>query len=428
MTFNKFKKRAPQKVRYYFYYLISIPLVLLARLIKPIVHIRFGLIGVEAIGHLTTYSDIYFCEQKLGLNKNKIDIFGYFYGEACNQVLLDMILAQNKNITIFRHFGYALYKANTIFKGAKNHIAGMKTHDHNATILECPPIIKFSRDQEEKAKETLKQLGINENYICVHARDNAYKARLKKVYHQDIYSEKRNTDIKTYFKASKWLFEKKNSVVRIGVLSEFKIDEAYIFDYSFCNLDKKLKEFIDLYLQYKSKFIIIGDTGLANVSRMFRVPTLAVNLPTPILSLNNYSPNSIFITQKYFSRKLNRNITYSELFSTFNGEKEIAFIDKLIERYDVTFIKNTDEEVLLATQEMYYKTMKQWKIRSDEKKLQDEFWRIFKQNMPEHPHYANFIYYFLCGDNLKDYSEILYKKMNITISYTFLKNNMALLK
>jgi len=428
MTFKHFVRRVPQKLRFYLYLIISIPLVLLVRILKPILHFRFGLIGVEAIGHLTTYHDIYFCEKKIGLNQDTIDIFGYHYGEICNQVLFDMIFSQNRDIIIFRHFGYALYKANAMFKGAENHIAGMKTHDYNATIMECLPIIKFSKAQEKKAKEMLKSFGVNKDFVSINARDNAYKSRLSKIYNQDVYSEKRNTDLSTYYKASRWLSKQNIGLIRIGYKVEFKTTEPCIFDYSSINLSVPSRELMDLYIQSKSQFVLIGDSGLANVSRMFRVPSLAVNLPTPIFTLNNYAPDSIFITQKYFSNKLGRNLTYAELFSTFEGEKEVEFINKLIERFDVVFIKNTEDEILSASKEIYLKLTNQWTVQDDEKELQEKFWHIFEINMPSVPKYDNYIYKFLYGKNLKKYPEVLHNKMNITIAYSFLKNNIELLR
>jgi putative glycosyltransferase (TIGR04372 family) len=314
-----------------------------------------------------------------------------------------------------------------MFKGAENHIAGMKTHDYNATIMECLPIIKFSKAQEKKAKEMLKSFGVNKDFVSINARDNAYKSRLSKIYNQDVYSEKRNTDLSTYYKASRWLSKQNIGLIRIGYKVEFKTTEPCIFDYSSINLSVPSRELMDLYIQSKSQFVLIGDSGLANVSRMFRVPSLAVNLPTPIFTLNNYAPDSIFITQKYFSNKLGRNLTYAELFSTFEGEKEVEFINKLIERFDVVFIKNTEEDIFLATQEMYHKLTNQWKFQDDEKELQEKFWNIFEQNMPLVPNYDNYIYNFLYGRSLKDYRKILFKKMNITIAYSFIKNNIELM-
>ena len=428
MKFKHYARRVPQKLRYYLYFIISIPLVLLARVLRPVLHFRFGLIGVEAIGHLTTYHDIYFCEKKIGLNQGTIDIFGYHYGVICNQVLFDMIFSQNKDIIIFRHFGYALYKANDMFKGAENYIAGMKTQDDNATIVNCHPIVKFSEIQKIKAKEALKYFGINKDFIAIHARDSAFSDRLVKSYKDNTYSKERNTNIKEYFESAKWLSKHDLNIIRIGSMSEFEIYESYIYDYSSRDLDVELRELLDIYIQSQSKFVIIGDAGLAGVSRMLRTPMLAVNLLTPILSLNLYSPNSIFITQKYFSKKLNRNLTYVELFSAFKGEKEPKFINKLIEKYDIVFVKNTKKEILLASQEMYYKLTNQWKVRSDEEELQEIFWNIFESSMPLTPNYDNFIYNFLYGRSFKSYKNILYKKINITISYSFLKNNMDLLK
>ena len=77
---------------------------------------------------------------------------------------------------------------------------------------------------------------------------------------------------------------------------------------------------------------------------------------------------------------------------------------------------------------MYYKLTNQWKVRSDEEELQEIFWNIFESSMPLTPNYDNFIYNFLYGRSFKSYKNILYKKINITISYSFLKNNMDLLK
>ena len=51
--------------------------ILLSRLLRPIIHIRFGMINSARLGHFSGDCALYLAEKKAGLHKGYLDIF-YF--------------------------------------------------------------------------------------------------------------------------------------------------------------------------------------------------------------------------------------------------------------------------------------------------------------------------------------------------------------
>ena len=58
------------------YFLLALPVVIVVRLLRPLVTIRFGFIRSDRIGHLAGNTEIYLCERELGLYGAKtLDVF-----------------------------------------------------------------------------------------------------------------------------------------------------------------------------------------------------------------------------------------------------------------------------------------------------------------------------------------------------------------
>ena len=86
-------KRLPFLITRPFQVIITIPLVLITRLIRPLILVRFGFLPERRIGHFSGNIELYLCERDEGINvpnRPYIDIFCLKYKELCNNQLAVM--------------------------------------------------------------------------------------------------------------------------------------------------------------------------------------------------------------------------------------------------------------------------------------------------------------------------------------------------
>ena len=73
-------------------YILLLPIILLIRLIRPFILIRFGELMSSRIGHLAANTELYLCEKEASINRPNIfyiDIFYTSHLPICNDYLLN---------------------------------------------------------------------------------------------------------------------------------------------------------------------------------------------------------------------------------------------------------------------------------------------------------------------------------------------------
>lgn len=399
-------------------------MILLIKLSGKRFNIKVGLIGTEAIGHLALYHDIYFSEQSLGLHKkekNTLEIWGYWYGEPCNQFLLDMILRQKK-LRVWRHFGYAFHFADRNFRDSNERMLGFKCWDEFSTAVKTPPPYSFTEEEIKKGDDLLLKLGIKRPFVCIHARDNGYKP-------WDKYGDYRKVDINTYSSAVEWLHSKGYSVVRVGSKNEKKYEHECVIDYSFSELHS---DFMDIYLIANCDFMISGDSGITAVARLFRKKILLLNMTLTPSALNIAGSNNMILHKEYFSLIDDKFLNYYDIFELFNKMIEEYGTVNLYNYYDVikgrgvNLVDNTKDDILKACIEFVEKD-------NSNNDLQNIFWSIFENINTDKAKYTrddniDIIYEAMWGKDFKKYKRIYYDDLKIEVSNFQLSKNSNLLE
>ena len=248
------------------FYLISIPLVFIIRLIKPWYLIRWHEIESGAMGYFTATTELYCCEKDAGINtptQKFVDIF-CLRKNVCNKQLEKMW--RRELIILPRWLLIPLFRVNRFFNmfasGGNDHEIGYNTkrdQDVHNLIDKFSVHISFTDEEELKGKEILNKFGVPEDakFICLNVRDSGYLSRR----HEDHeYMERlkaqsfRNADINKYILAAEELARRGYYVFRMGikVFEPLKSSNPKIIDYANSGMRSA---FMDIYLGAKCFFV-----------------------------------------------------------------------------------------------------------------------------------------------------------------------------
>jgi len=353
--------------------LLAVPAVIIIRLLKPFVIIRFGPLRSERIGHFAGNTELYLCQRDLGMYDEKcLDVF-YYSGRICNFQLKKMV-ERTLNVCWVAKF---CDMANKWLPGKNVHSVFVNVHrDTEGLLAKTRPHFYFTKDEETYAKKSLKVLGISEDapFVCIYARDSAYLNKVFGDRRNDWgYHDYRNADIKNYILAAKRLVNKGYHVVRIGNVVEkpLGIQHPKIIDYALSN---KRSDLLDMYLSAKCHIFLGTNAGIYEIPRVFRRPVACVNL----ISLDTGNlyylfSGSVFIPKKLWSRKMKRLLTFKEMIDM----KVSSFFDTLqFEEKGIDIIENTEEEIKDLAIEMDGRLGSTWQTSKEDEILQNEYWSI----------------------------------------------------
>ena len=341
---------------------------------------RIAWINVDRIGHLAMNTHLFFIKKKLGSLK---DLNYYLIapstkskkkssssiGYVSNASLLKMFISYSKTVEgvhiICSNFLY--YFVFFFFDEFKN--SGV-LHDLSMQIVPDSEFslgintIEFDDSQKKYGESILKKIKIpsNKKIVTIFARDSSYL--LNKEPDKDwSYHSYRDADIETYVDAVKYLIDMNYAVVRIG--SEYSkklnfINENY-FEYS---LSEFKSGFMDLYLIYKSTFVLGNSSGAVDLADVFNIPWAAVNYaPVMVAPLGK---EDIFIQKKL----INNNgviVPFKDIIS--DSKYYLHDGNRLKNDFGLEYIDNSPEEILDIAKEMHYILNGTFKISAKQKTL-----------------------------------------------------------
>ena len=203
-------------------YLLSIPLIVILRLIKSWYLIRWGELDSNRIGHFAINTELYCCECDAGINspsQKYLDLF-YLRKYVCNKQLEKMwrrsliilpawLLRPLSRVNRFFCLFISSFKEHEIAitnkdKEKEHEIAiTNKDSDIHNLIDKLPAHISFTDKEELKGKEILKKFGLAKDakFVCLHVRDSGYLSRHIKHEYMDErwqYHGHRDGDIDKY--------------------------------------------------------------------------------------------------------------------------------------------------------------------------------------------------------------------------------------
>jgi putative glycosyltransferase (TIGR04372 family) len=352
---------------------VILPCVLLIRLSRRFVTIRFGALLCCRLGHLAFESEMYLCERDAGLQK--VDVFDIFYLEqrpVCNRPFVAILRRQLR----IWNFVYPLDKINRLFPGAEAHVVPLLTtnghQDIHGLFDRIPSHLSFTQREEIKGKKELELLGVKDSipFVCFHARDSAYLEETLKGGFE--YHSFRDASIKNYLSAAEELAQRGYYTLRMGavVKDELQTDCTRVIDYA----SIARTAFMDIYLGAKCSFFMVSGTGISIVPLIFRRPIVYVNI-VPINSILYSTERDLWIPKKLWFRKEERYLSFQEIVEF--GVMGFGHSEEF-EREGFEVVENSAEEIRELAIEMDGRIKGTWVTSAEAEERQEKFAQIYR--------------------------------------------------
>lgn len=357
--------------------IFGLPFVFIIRIFSPILKIKIGFFYGERIGHLSQDAEIYLAEKSLNLFEKSYEFF-FIGGKVSNKFLVTLI----KRKIFISSFVSLIYSANRLIKGYEKYeyipavIRNYGSRDLSGVLPKTKPHLEFIKEENYKGKDFLKKIGCNKKFICLSIRDSAY---LTNSFPENdfTYHDYRDSDINTYKKAINYLIDKDYFIIRMGkmVNDEFDITNSNFFDYA---VSDKKEDFLDIWLMANCEFCVSTSTGLDNVSDIFRVPIVYVNALAHA-NFSSWNPRCIWVPKKIISKHDNKELSLNELIQNGAiGFPEKGTFQEVLDKNNLTFINNSEDEILDGVIEMHKKLNGIWKNSIEIENRQKVFWNRLK--------------------------------------------------
>jgi hypothetical protein len=165
--------------------IINIPFILLlvvVRILRPLIWIRFGYFLASRIGHFAFDVEYYLTEKKLGFHPNNtFDIFFYHYVIEKKSANDFFNLYIKRHIRVYKWSKY-LFNINEILPGGKkHHLPPVMTRDSGSTDIKglfskVGTQLTFTKEENMAGSHFLESIGFEEDekFVCLIVRDSAY--------------------------------------------------------------------------------------------------------------------------------------------------------------------------------------------------------------------------------------------------------------
>lgn len=359
-----------EKTRSLFLIILALPIVILVRILRPLIRIRFGKLISLRIGHLAINTELYLCDRDSSTQSHRtFDVF-YHIGPISSHQLGKM---WNKILCVSSCARW-LDRVNQLIPGGGDHVVSTSSsRDVYGHLAKTPPHLTFTNEEEEFGKEQLKKLGIPGDYpfVCFHARSFNYCNEMlpKSDWERHNY---RDSDIRNYILAAQELVSRDYYTIRLG----YKINEplrtknSKIIDYAFHDRT----DFLDIYLGAKCRFFIGSACGITSIPMIFRRPIAWTNF-IPLEHAPTWGKNDLFIPKKLWLREERRFLAFKEIIQSGIGRflRSCQYEERGIE-----VVENTNDEIVDLVVEMDERLKGLWQSTPEDEELQRRFWALFK--------------------------------------------------
>lgn len=353
----------------------AIPVVLVIRLLRPLIIIRFGQLRSDRIGHFVGNTEMYLCERDVGIyDPRTFDVF-YCSSHICNHKLKEM---WGRHLHIFSPAIVLkwLSLANEKLPGAEKHTITLPSdRDTKGYLTRFEPHLAFTVEEESIGKQYLKSIGMNDEdkFICFITRDPAYLdvVHSQRSREEWSYHDYRDSCIHDHVPAVEAVCNSMGYYAfRMGQIVKDVIhsDNPKIIDYA-TNGDRS--DFLDIYLAAKCHLFINSGSGFYAVPRIFRRPMVVVN-HIPV----GYPGGAFtcFIPKKLWWKKKRKWVTFREIL-TPPGKQFLH--DEMYERSGIEWIDNTPEEITAVVIEAVQRLEGTWETTKEDEELQQRCLSIF---------------------------------------------------
>lgn len=355
----------------------ALVVVLLTRMLRPFITVRFGRITSYIFGHFVFDTEYYLSERE-HQKQRSLDLFFYYFKykshRAPTNSQWDRMVKRSMHVNpVFS----ILYRANKIVPGSCKHEVKLNvefngSRDNNGIFAHTQRQIGFLEEENDRSLELLGSIGFkpNDAFVSLNVRDSLYKEKYQNWKADWSYHKHRDSDITSYEKAARLLAERGYWVFRMGkaVNSTFDIKHPKIIDYANSSLRNDL---LDIWLMANCNFCISNGTGLDNVSIVFRKPIVFVNFIPVSLYLS--SIHSITLPKKARWKTSGQLLSLKELLQhgySRADEYELAGIE---------IVDSSAEEIENAVAEMLERLGSQWCDSQENQFLHQKQIGIFRE-------------------------------------------------
>ncbi len=357
--------------------LIAVPVVLIVRLLRPWVIIRFAVIPSEGIGPFSGGMEVYLCERDAKLHgRRTLEIFSYSI-PVCNQQLKMMW----QRVIPITQFALAAERVNRWLPGGHaNYLPwrGQQARDMYNLLADTTPHLAFTEAEERLGWERFCAFGVSEHtpWVCFHARDPAFYVRRSQYRNRD--HDHRNSDIEAQLPAMEMLARRGYVAFRMGARVEKVLRQGHprIIDYA----TTARTDFLDIFLCAHCRFYLGDPDGLASVAMTFRRPVAYVNFPA-IEYVWTWSRDHLFILKKLWLKTERRLLTFPEAIRSGVGR---FMRTHLFEECGIELVDNTAEEITELALEMDERLTGRWLATEEDEELQRRFWTMFTTTSTQH--------------------------------------------
>lgn len=273
----------------------------------------------------------------------------------------------------------------------------------------------FTDSEKQEGDRILEEMGVGKQdwYVCVFARDSAY---LDKCFggidaNGDrtsvwLHNDYRDSDIDSLNLAIDEIISRGGYVVRLGkiVAKAMSYTHERVIDYP---LSKWRSDFMDIYLQYRAKFVLSSSTsGATDVVALFGTPYCGVNMPT---LWNVPYPHAIQIPKTYRHKESGKMVglkEWIEMVKTqradhrygcdYNDPSQLSIWHTgFYAKNNLEIINNTPEEILELTKEMFARLDGSFSPSEEDKALQEKYQALNATYLPcsecKNPYGADFL-------------------------------------
>ncbi|EDZ59940.1 hypothetical protein PB7211_263 [Candidatus Pelagibacter sp. HTCC7211] len=350
---------------------LSLPFLFFLIVIYPFIKIKVGFLRSDRIGHFTLDTELYLLEKKKKKIKS-IDLFYLGRKNVCNKTLERL---WREELTIFPRFILRpLCLQIRYFKFLKflrcgNTLCGQR--DILNLLDQYPATIKLNNYDLINGEKERARIGLPKKakFVCLIVRDSSY---LEKLYGKKIsIHDYRDADINDFVNACEALTKLGYYVIRMGAVVKKPIDtnNKMIIDYAYNNLRT---DFMDIYLGSQCEFCLTTGTGFDGITLMFRKPNIYVNI-APLFDLRMECSSLLSIPCHYYSKKLSRRLTISEI---TNSESAVYLKSKNFKDAGIELMQNSADEIEKLAIEAAKRNIKEWKDKEGDK-LNEKFIKIF---------------------------------------------------
>lgn len=380
-------KKVFSKILWHFLSISCVPLaftiVLLCRLFRPILLIRFDLAVSERIGHFAGNMELYVLERKAGINiptKRVFDFWGF--NHPVSNVQLARMWKRVLNVVPGCIIA-PMIRINAIIPGGRIHQIGKnKSHDRDVYNLldKFPPTLSFTHEELSLGEDELRSLGVplGNPFVCLNVRDSTYLRAQLPWWNWDYHSY-RDCDIQNYEKAADALTKLGYYVIRMGALVSEAMDtkNPMVIDYA---ASGARTDFMDIYLGAHCVFCISNGTGFDAIPYIFRRPIVFVD-HTPPGIFHTYSERFMATTKRYWLRAEGREMSLEEILAS---DAATYFNTNAFEGAGIEVEESSPEEILEVVLEMEGRLSGTWVSDDRDEELQKYFWSIYPKDNGYH--------------------------------------------